>query len=40
MRHGLAQLGQEGLEFGHEEAERMARFMFTMLDLKELSHAA
>ncbi len=40
MRDGLAQLGQEGLEFGCDEADRMARFMFTMLDLKELHHAA
>jgi hypothetical protein len=40
MRDGLVQLGQEGLEFDSDEANRMARFMFTMLDLKELSHAA
>jgi len=40
MREGLTQLGQEGLDFGHKEADRMARFMFTMLDLKELAHAA
>lgn len=39
MREGLAQLGRQGLDFGADEADHMARFMFTMLDLKEFSHA-
>ena len=39
MREGLRQLGGQGLDFDGSEADRMARFMFTMLDLKEFSHA-
>lgn len=40
MKAGLTRLGEEGLDFDGREADRMARFMFAVLDLKEFSHAA
>jgi len=40
MRDGLARLGREGLAFGGDEAVRMARSMFSVLDLEEFAHAS
>ncbi len=40
MRTGLAQLGRAGLDYGERDAESMARMMFNVLDLGDLSHAA
>lgn len=40
MRAGLAQLGRAGLDYGERDAESMARMMFSVLDLGDISHAA
>lgn len=39
MRDGLVKLGQAGLGCDADDADRMARMMFNVLDLAELSHA-